>query len=56
LYITNNVFGALEGICYITGFDNTVENTLTINGVDYVVMQDVYRTGFPDYYAMRLDA
>lgn len=55
LYITNNVFGALEGICYITGFDNTVENTVTIGGVDYVVIQDVHRTGFPDYYAMRLE-
>jgi hypothetical protein len=52
---TQNLFGALDGIYFITGFDNTVENTVTINGVTYVVIQDVWRTGFPDYYAIRMD-
>lgn len=51
----NNLYGALDGIFFVTGFDNTVENTLTIDGVDYVVMQDVWRTGFNDYYAIRMD-
>lgn len=51
-----NVFGELDGIFAITGFDNVVENTLVIGGVTYVVIQDVSRTGFIDYYAMRLDA
>lgn len=50
-----NVYGELDGIYSITGFDNVVENTLTIGGVNYVVIQDVARTGFIDYYAMRLD-
>lgn len=53
--LTKNLFGALDGIYYITGFDNTVENTVTIDGVTYVVIQDVWRTGFPDYYAIKLD-
>ena len=51
-----NLWGALDGIFYITGFDNATENTLTIDGVDYVVIQDVWRTGHTDYYAMRLDS
>lgn len=51
-----NLWGALDGIFYISGFDNAVENTLTIEGVTYVVIQDVSRTGHTDYYAMRLDS
>ncbi|MBB3103802.1 hypothetical protein [Azomonas macrocytogenes] len=50
-----NLWGALDGIFYISGFNNAVENTLTVDGMDYVVIQDVWRTGFTDYYAMRLD-
>lgn len=52
---TPNVYGYLDGIYHITGFNNVVENTLTINGVNYVVIQDVSRTSFGDYFAMELD-
>lgn len=52
---TANLWGALEGIYHISGFNNAVENTMTIGGVDYVVIQDVSRTGHADYYALRLD-
>lgn len=51
-----NVYGELDGIYAITGFDNAVENTLTIGGSNYVVIQDVSRTGFIDYFAIKLDA
>ena len=50
-----NLLGELDGVHQITGFDNAVENTIEIEGVTYVVIQDVGRTGFNDYYAMRLD-
>ncbi|MGK4362102.1 hypothetical protein ACSMFQ_21780 [Ectopseudomonas chengduensis] len=50
-----NLWGALDGVFYISGFDNAVENTLTVEGVDYVVIQDVWRTGHTDYYALRMD-
>lgn len=50
-----NLWGALDGIYYISGFNNAVENTLTLAGVPHVVIQDVGRTGHADYYAMRLD-
>jgi hypothetical protein len=52
---SSTVYGELDGIYAITGFDNAVENTLSIGGNDYVVIQDLNRTGFIDYYAMRLD-
>ena len=53
---TANLWGALDGISYISGFNNAVENTLTIDDVDYVVIQDAGRNGFTDYYALRMDA
>lgn len=51
-----NVYGELDGIYSITGFNNAVENTITIGGVTYVVIQDVGRNSFIDYYALRMDA
>lgn len=50
-----NLYGQLDGVCQVSGFNNAVENTLVIGGVTYVVMQSVARTGHTDYYAMRLD-
>jgi hypothetical protein len=50
------LWGALDGICHVTGFNNSSENYIEADdGYTYVIIQDVYRTGFPDYYAMRLD-
>ncbi len=54
LYDSGNVYGVLDGIYHITGFDNVVENTLSIEGRDYVVIQDVGRTSFGDYIALEL--
>lgn len=51
-----NLYGQLDGVYYISGFNNAVENTLIIGGITYVVMQSVARTGHADYYALRLDA
>lgn len=51
-----NLWGTLDGIYYISGFNNAVENTFKLDGLDYVVIQDVARTSHVDYYAMRLDA
>lgn len=54
-YPNGQIWGYLDGVYYISGFNNAVENTLEIDGVEYVVIQDVFRTGFPDYCAIRLD-
>jgi len=52
----NGIYGALDGVYHITGFNNIVENTTIINGATYHIIQDVYRTGPGDYYALRMDA
>ena len=49
-------YGCLDGVFYVSGFNNIVENTITIGGVVYVVVQDVFRTGFQNYLALRLEA
>lgn len=50
-----NVLGELDGVYQITGFNNVTENTLTINGEDYIVLQDAGRTGFDSYVALRME-
>ncbi len=50
----SNTYGQLDGIYHVSGFNNAVENTLVINDKTFIVMQDVYRTGFTDYFAMEL--
>jgi hypothetical protein len=50
-----NVYGQLDGVFHVSGFNNAVENTLVIGGKTYVVMQSVARTSHIDYYALRMD-
>lgn len=54
VYDANGLYGSLDGIFHISGFNNAAENTIVISGVTYVVIQNVYRTGFSDYYATRM--
>ncbi|KXZ66813.1 hypothetical protein [Acinetobacter venetianus] len=49
---TNGVYGELDGVRYVSGFNNVTENTCD---PDWVVFQDVWRTGFTDYVALKLD-
>lgn len=49
-----NIYGELDGVFSISGFNNATENTMTIDGVDYVILQDVSRNGFIDYIALEL--
>lgn len=52
---TDDTWGELDGIFHISGFNNAVENVISLDGKTYVVIQDVYRTGFGDYVAIRMD-
>ena len=56
VHFDSNLMGELDGVYQISGFNSAVENTIVLDGETYVVIQDVARTGFVDYYAMRLDA
>lgn len=49
---SNGIYGELDGVRFISGFDNVTENTC---GNDWVVLQDVGRTGFNDYIALKMD-
>lgn len=49
-----NVYGELEGVFHITGFSLAAEDTVTIGGNTYLVVQSVYRTGVRDYAAIKL--
>lgn len=49
------IYGELDGVRHISGFNNAVENTLVVDGNTWVVIQDVSRNGFIDYYALRMD-
>jgi hypothetical protein len=49
-----NNYGELDGIYFISGFSNAVENTIVISGVTYEVIRDVVKTGLKDFIALRL--
>ena len=46
--------GEMDGCYCIPGYANAVENIISIGGVDHLVVQDVYRTGYSDYWALKL--
>lgn len=52
---TPNVFGELDGIGFVSNFNNTVESTVGDGTTDWVCIQDVGRTSFVDYFALRMD-
>lgn len=47
--------GVFDGVYHCTGFGNAAENLLTLNGVDHLVVQNLFRTGFTDYWALALE-
>ena len=49
-------YGCLDGVFFVSGFNNIVENTITIGGTVYVIIQDVFRTGFSNYMAIEMEA
>jgi hypothetical protein len=40
--------GELDGVYFISGFGNASENTVTIGGVTYLVVQNCFRTTGPN--------
>jgi hypothetical protein len=49
-----NVYGELDGIAAVAGFGNGSENTIAIGGVNWLVVQNVFRTTQGSYFAVRL--
>jgi len=52
---TGNVWGELDGIRYISGFNNVGENTATIGGNLNVMLGDVFRTGIGDFFLLEMN-
>ncbi|MGH9746525.1 MAG: hypothetical protein ACRD59_10515 [Candidatus Acidiferrales bacterium] len=49
-----NVYGELEGIHATAGFSQAVENTITVDRIQYLVVQNVFRNTKADFFAVRL--
>jgi len=49
-----NVYGELEGVFSCSGFANASENTVTIGGVVYLVIESPSRPGVSDFACIRL--
>lgn len=47
--------GALQGVHYVPGFGTASENTITVDGVTYLIVQNVYRTSNNEYAAIALE-
>ena len=52
---TTDVFGELEGVYSISGYENAAENTAVIGGKTHVTFQNAYRTSVHEYWALSLD-
>lgn len=49
------LMGILEGVHWISGFGNGVENTVSDGTNSHIVLRDIARTGFNDYITLVLD-
>ena len=49
-----NIFGEVQDLFWIPGFAQASGNNFTLDGDEYIVLQNVFRTGGNDYVAMRL--
>lgn len=49
-----SVMGHIEGLYKVTGYNNSSENIITVDGVNYICFQDCGRVGFGDFCAMRM--
>lgn len=52
---TEQTYGILDGAFRCQGVANAAENLITVDGVDHLVVQNVFRSGFGDYWAMALE-
>ena len=49
------VYGELDGVYIISGFNNAAENTFTKNSKTHVVFQNTYRSTVQEFWAMTLE-
>ncbi len=49
------VLGWLDGIFYVSGFENSPENIITVNGDRYLCVPCMVQTGYNDYAAIKME-
>lgn len=54
LITTTDILGELDGCYHLSGFQQSAENTVEIGADTYLVVQNVFRTGPTDYWALKL--
>jgi hypothetical protein len=52
---TFDLFGELDGVYAISGYDNAPENTTTFGGKTHVIFGNAYRTTPHEYWALKLE-
>lgn len=50
-----NSYGILDGLFYVSGFNNASENTFVLGSSTYIVFQNIFRTSTDNYCALRLE-
>lgn len=48
-----NIYGEFDGVMFLTGKNNASENTVTIGGDTYIVFQNIHRTAYEEYAAIK---
>ena len=48
------MMGVMDGAYWVPGRENSPENIITKDGVDHLVVQNLFRNGFRDYMTLRL--
>jgi hypothetical protein len=51
---SRQVLGEIDGCYYVSGSNNAAENIITIDGQDYLVVQNIFRTSRWHYWALKL--
>lgn len=51
---TSQILGEIDGAYWISGYNNASENLINIGGVDYLVVQNIFRTTRAHYWALKL--
>jgi hypothetical protein len=52
---TVDTFGAIEGLFYVSGYNQASENIITVGGINYMAFQDCSRSAIGDFCALRMN-
>lgn len=51
----SQVYGVIDGVFFVPGQGNSSENLVTISAVNYLVVQNIFRTSTGEFVALRLE-